>query len=325
MIVFLLRRLVALAPTLLGITLVAFAILNILPDDPGATWGGATPSAETLQRLQAELGPGRTAPQRYWTWLGALLRGDLGHSLRDGRPVAAILFESLPFTLLLNLGAVCLIYGFAIPFGLYSALNPGTVVDRLGGVVLVGLYALPSFAAALLLQEIFAVRLGWLPLQGVSRDGAGGGPAITDLLGHVVLPTICLALSGWAFVARYARASFRSAIGQEFLRVARSKGLSRGRAARHLVASAAVPLVTMVTVILPGLVGGSVIVEQAFSWPGLGRLYLTALETRDYPVILAITLLSAIAVLLGQLAAELLYMFVDPRLRQHLMSGSSGA
>jgi len=323
MIIFLVRRLVSLAPTLLGITLVAFTILNLLPEDPGATWRGAAPSAETVQRLRTELGADRPTLARYGLWLGALLRGDLGRSLRDGREVTSILAEALPWSLLLNLGAICLIYGFAIPFGLYSALVPGSRADRIGAVLLLVLYALPSFAAALLLQETFAVRLGLLPLQGVSRGPDGASPA--DLLRHLVLPTVCLALSGWAFVARYARASFRSAMGQEFLRVARSKGLSRWRAARHLTASAAVPLVTLVTVILPGLVGGSVIVEQAFSWPGLGRLYLAALEGRDYPVVLALTLLSAVAVLLGQLVTDLFYMVVDPRLRQHLLAGSSGA
>ncbi len=323
MIPFLVRRLLSMVPTLAGITVMTFLILNFLPSDPVLTWspGNALPSAEARLRLRAELGVDRSPARRYVEWGMALLRGDLGRSLRDGRRVGSIVAEALPWTLLLNGCALLAIYGLAIPFGFVGASAPGSLPDRLGGGLLLIFYALPSFAAALLLQEIFAVRLRFLPLQGVSSGETGAGllPRAVDLARHLILPATCLALSGWAFVARYARAAFRSVLAREFLSVVRSKGLSRLRAWRHAAANAAVPLMTLLTAILPGLVGGSVIVEQVFSWPGVGRLYLASIESRDYPVVLGLTLLSAAAVLAGQFLVDLLYMAADPKIRDRLL------
>jgi peptide/nickel transport system permease protein len=326
---FLLRRGVAFVPTLLGITLLSFLVLNLMPSDPVLTWagGGVQPSAEALQRLRVELRTDQGPLERYADWLLAVLRGDLGHSIRDGRAVTAVVSEALPWTLILNLCAVAAIYGLAVPFGILGAAAPGSAPDRAGGTLLLLLYAIPSFAAALLLQQVFAVRLHLLPLHGVA-DRMGAASALqqtADLARHLILPSICLALSGWAFVARYARAAFRSTLGREFLSAARAKGLSRTRAFGHVLANTAVPLVTLLAGIIPGLVGGSVIVEQIFSWPGVGRLYLGAVEARDYPVVLGLTLLSAIAVLAGQFIVDLLYLAVDPRMRDRMLEDSADA
>ena len=321
---YLLRRVLAILPTLVGISLLAFIVLNLIPADPVVTWsaGGTPPSAEALAHLKAELRTDRGgAIARYIDWAFALIRGDLGRSLRDGRPVGAVIAEALPWTVLLNLCALLVIYGLALPFGLLGSVAPGSFADRAGGAALILLYALPSFAAALLLQQLFSVRLGLLPLQGVATllpDAALPARSI-DLARHLALPTICLALSGWAFVARYARAAFRSVSGREFLAVARAKGLSGPRAHLHVAANAAVPFVTLLGSIIPGLIGGSVIVEQIFAWPGLGRLYVGAVGARDYPVVLGLTLLSAVAVLAGQLLVDILYPVVDPRLRQRFV------
>ncbi len=320
---FVLRRLMAAVPTLLGITILSFLVLNLIPSDPILTWsgGGAQPSAEALERLRSELRTDQGPMARYAGWLLAVLRGDLGRSIRDGRAVGAVVAEALPWTLLLNLCAVITIYSLAIPFGLVGAASPGSTVDRLGGTILLVLYALPSFAAALLLQQLFAVRMHLLPLHGL-MDRVEGATALgraADLGRHLILPSVCLALSGWAFVARYARAAFRSSLGREYLAAARARGLSRARALRHVAANAAVPLVTLLAGVLPGLVGGSVIVEQIFSWPGVGRLYLGSVEARDYPVVLGLTLLSAVAVLTGQFIVDLLYLAVDPRVRHGLL------
>jgi peptide/nickel transport system permease protein len=326
---FLMRRLLSAVPTLVGITLFTFLILNFLPSDPLLTWSGSTAraSAAARERLQAELRTDRPPVERYLDWGLSLLRGDLGRSLRDDRPVGTIVTEALPWTLLLNGCALLVIYGLAVPFGMLCATSPGSAADRLGGAIMLVSYSLPSFAAAVLLQEIFAVRLGLLPLQGAIGQGAGGLPpyGIIDLLRHLILPTTCLALSGWAFVARYSRAAFRSAMGREFLSVVRSKGLSRRRALLHVAANTAIPLVTLLMVILPGLVGGSVIVEQAFSWPGLGRLYVASIEARDYPVVLGLTLLSALVVLAAQSLVDLLYAAVDPRIRDRFLEGTPDA
>ncbi len=326
MIAYLVRRVLSALPALLGVTLVAFTILNLLPSDPLQVWsGGGVPSAEASARLRSELGVDRGPVARYVAWTLALLHGDLGRSLRDGRPVTSVIGDALPWSLALNLCAVLAIYGIALPFGLVGASSPRSIADRAGGSVLLLLYAVPPFAAALLMQQWLAVRLGWLPLQGIpSQEGSRLG-AVWDLLRHLILPSACLALSGWAIVARYSRAVFRSTIGREFLAVARAKGLSRPRAHLHLVANAAVPFVTLLATIVPGLVGGSIIVEQVFSLPGVGRLYLGAVEARDYPVVLGLTLLSGVLVLAGHLLVDLLYLLVDPRIRAALLPEKSDA
>ncbi len=326
MIAFLVRRVLSSVPTLVGISLLTFAVLNLLPNDPIQVWsGGGYYSAEAVEHLRSELRLQQGPAARYASWGLALLRGDLGRSMRDGRPVARVIASALPWTLLLNLCSVILIYGVAVPFGLFGASSPGSIADRLGRALLILLYAVPSFAAALLLQQWFAVRLGWLPLQGVPDRAATAAGTTVALARHLLLPTVCLALSGWALVARYARAAFRSALGREFLAVARAKGLSRLRASGHVVANTAVPFITLLATIVPGLAGGSVIVEQIFSLPGVGRLYLTSIEARDYPVVVGLTLLSAVLVLAGHLLVDVLYLVVDPRIRSGLLDESTDA
>jgi len=325
-IAFLVRRVLSALPALVGVTLVAFFLLNLLPSDPVQIWsGGSALSAEAAGRLRSELGVERGPAARYAAWALALLRGDLGHSLRDGRPVASVIGDALPWSLALNLCAVLAIYGVAVPLGLVGASSPGSTADRAAGWALLLLYAVPPFAAALLLQQWVAVGLGWLPLQGVSAEGGSPAGRAWDLLRHLVLPTLCLALSGWAVVARYSRAAFRSTIGREFLSVARAKGLSRLRAHLHLAAGTAVPFVTLLATIVPGLISGSIIVEQVFSLPGVGRLYLASVEARDYPVVMGLTLLSAVLVLAGHLVVDLLYLLVDPRIRAALLPEKADA
>ncbi len=326
MIAFLVRRVLSALPALVGVTLVAFFILNLLPSDPLQVWsGGASLSAEASERLRSELGVERGPAARYAAWALALMRGDLGRSLRDGRPVASVIGDALPWSLALNLCAVLAIYGFAVPFGLVGASSPGSLADRAGGWALLLLYAVPPFAAALLLQRWVSVGLGWLPLQGVSAEGGSFAARVWDLLRHLTLPTLCLALSGWAIVARYSRAAFRSMLGREFLSLARAKGLSRLRAHLHVAANTAVPFVTLLATLVPGLVGGSIIVEQVFSLPGVGRLYLAAVEARDYPVVLGLTLLSAVLVLAAHLLVDLLYLLADPRIRAALLPEKTDA
>ena len=319
MIGFLARRLLSVLPTLAGVTAVAFGILNLLPSDPIQVWSaGSAPSAEAVAHLRTVLGADQGPAARYFSWAMGLLRGDLGQSLRDGRPVAAVIGEALPWSLCLNLASILIIYGLAVPFGLLGAASPGRTADRLGAWALLLLYAVPPFAAALLLQQWLAVRLGWLPLMGMSADGASPLARGFDLLRHLVLPTLCLALSGWAIVARYSRAVFRSILGREFLAVARAKGLPWFRAYLHVIANAMVPFITLLAAVLPGLVGGSILVEQVFSVPGVGRLYLAAVEGRDYPVVMGLTLLSATFVVAAQLLVDVLYAVVDPRVREGL-------
>lgn len=313
---YLLRRIASTLPTLIGISLIAFAVLHLLPGDllEARAPDAAGLSAEAAGRLRAALPETGSAARAYLRWAAGLLRGDLGNSLRAERPVGGLVLEALPWTVFLNLCALMVIYGLGVPAGMLAASRPGSAFDRAGGLALLALYSVPGFAAALLLQQLFAVRFGVLPLHGIPEPGAG----IPALFRHACLPAACLALSGWAFVARYSRAAFASALNRAFVAAARARGLAPRRAWAHVAANAAVPLLTLIAGILPGLVGGSVIIEQVFSWPGLGRLYLTAIEGRDAPVVLALTLLSAVLVLGAQVVVDILYALADPRVRTSL-------
>jgi len=321
-----LRRVLGIVPTLLGVSLLAFGLLNVLPSDPVLIWSeaGAPMSAEGMERLRRELETDRTIAARYGDWLLHAAQLDFGRSLRDSRPVLEHVGEALPWTLLLNLSAVLAIYGLALPLGWAGSRRPGGVPDRAARCLLIVAYVVPPFAAALLLQRLFSVRLRILPLQGVTGgEAAGGAREAIDLALHLVLPTLCLALSGWAFAAHFARATFRTLLDAGHLAAARSRGLAGLRLAWHFAPNAAAPFVSLLGAIVPGLLAGSVVVEEIFSWPGMGRLLLRSVDGRDYPVVLALLLFSAAAVLLGQLLIDLIYPALDPRLRDVIGSEAS--
>jgi len=310
------RRLLLAGPTLLGISLLSFLILSVLPGDPiAARSEGAPVSAEVEARLRAELHLDRPALLRYADWLASAARGDLGRSLRDGRPVAGILAAALPWTILLNAAALAAIYGLALPLGLLQARRPRSPWARLAGAGLVVVSVVPSFVAALLLQALLSVRLGWLPLEGTGDVAGGPMSAGLSLPAHLVLPALCLALAAWGFATRYARGAFAAAIPATDLAAARARGLRGWGLLRHFAPSLALPLVWLLGGLLPSLLAGSVVVEEAFSWPGLGRLMIQAVLGRDIPVAMALLLLSGTAVLAAQLLVDLLYPALDPRLR----------
>lgn len=322
-----LRRVVGVVPTLLGVSLLAFGLLNVLPSDPVLMWSEAgTPmSAEGMERLRRELGTDRSPAARYGDWLVHAIQLDFGHSLRDARPVTDHVSETLPWTILLNLSAIAAIYGLGLPLGWAGSRRPGGLPDRVARSLLILAYVVPPFAAGLLLQRLFSVRLGLLPLQGVKGGEAiGAVHEVIDLALHLVLPTLCLALSGWAFAAHFARAAFRTLLDAAPLAAARSRGLAGLRLAWHFAPNAAAPFVSLLGAIVPGLLAGSVVVEEIFSWPGMGRLLLHSVDGRDYPVVLALLLFSAAAVLLGQLLIDLIYPMLDPRLRDVIGSEATG-
>lgn len=316
---YLARRLLAALPTLFGITLLAFAILNLLPADPILTWSeGMIPaSAAETERLRSALRPDQPAIERYGAWILSLARLDLGASLRDGRPVSVLVAEALPWTLLLNGAAVALVYAIGLPIG-WALSRRRSRIAPVGGAALLLLSVVPPFAAALLLQRLLGVRWRLLPLQGTGDGGLAVAP-------HLLLPAICLALSGWGFVARYARVAFETAIPESAVAAARSRGLAGTSLLRHFAANATLPLLWFLGGMVPALLSGSVVVEEIFSWPGLGRLLLRAVYGRDYPVVLALVLLSAVAVLIGQLIADLLLPALDPRARAPMLESEPGA
>jgi peptide/nickel transport system permease protein len=318
---YLLRRLLLLLPTLIGITLITFVVLNLVPGDPIEVLAGGdsvhSADPEILEKYRHDLGFDRPAPVRYLHWLSRVARFDFGRSFRDHRDVWLVIRERLPHTLVLNASALGLMFLLALPLGWLSALWRGGWVDRIAAAGLYLLYCLPNFAIALLLQILLASRWGLLPLQGMESSFAadlGLFPRLWDRFLHLLLPAICLSLGGLAYLTRFARAGLLESIRKDYVTVARAKGLSRRAAVlKHALRNSMIPLLTLTGMMIPALLGGSVIIERIFSWPGIGRLFFTAIGGRDYPVIMGLTTLSALLSLAGLLASDLLYAWADPR------------
>ena len=306
-------RLATGALTLVLVTALVFALIQLAPGSPlGATEDGLKPltaderaALTRLWRLDLPL------HRQYVLWLGDVLDGDLGRSILDRRPVATKIAERLPITLTLNAIALFLIVALSIPIGAAAALNPGSRADRWGGVATYLLYAVPVFWGALLLQRLFSVWLGWLPLYG--SGGVEGIPRPS----HLVLPVVCLSYGGLAYVSRFVRANLLESIPAETVLSARARGMSRlAILYRHGFRLAAVPMLTLAGFLIPALFAGSVIVESVFQLPGLGWLFLEAAYERDFPVLLGITLISGTATLAGILFADVAYALADPRVRR---------
>jgi peptide/nickel transport system permease protein len=315
-----LRRLALAVPTLLGIVVLVFLLLHLAPGSPVTAMGaesGRRVSVRAAQEMRRQYGLDRPLSDRFVAWIGRVARLDLGESFVDRRPVSVRIREALPHTLLLNGLALLLTLAIAIPLGVAAGGRPEGALDRVSGVVLFALYSLPSFWAALLLQTLFSVRLRWLPLMGVASDAAPSGWAgVADRLEHLALPVACLTYGSLAFFARLVRSGVAEMRQQDFVLAARARGASARRALwAHAFRNALLPLITLLGLLLPGLLSGSVIIEKIFAWPGVGRLYFDSILSRDYPVVLALSLLGAVATLAVTLAADLAYAMADPRVR----------
>ncbi len=319
MIGYVLRRLLLAIPTLFGICVIVFLLLHLAPGSP--TSGGPDSlrrssgrAAEEMRRLY---GLDRPLPEQFGRWIGRVARLDLGESFVDHRPVSQRIREALPHTLVLNGLALLLAFGLAIPIGVMAGGNPEGGFDRLSGAALFGLYSLPTFWVALLLQTLFSVKLRWLPLYGVASDTpASGLVGISDRLAHLALPVTCLTYGTLAFVARLVRSGVAEARASDYVLAARARGASRRQALwRHALRNALLPVITLFGLLLPAVLSGSVIVEKIFAWPGLGRLYFDSILARDYPVILGLSLVAAVAMLAATLASDIALAAADPRVR----------
>ena len=316
---YILRRLFWAVPTLFGITVVVFLLLHLAPGSPGG--GGPDSlrrvSGKAAEEMRRQYGLDRPLPAQFASWMGRVVRLDLGESFVDHRPVSERILEALPHTLALNGLALFFALLLAIPIGVVAGGNPEGAFDRSSAAVLFALYSMPTFWAALLLQTLFAVKLRWLPLIGTAADAAPTGLAgLSDRLAHLVLPVTCLTYGTLAFVARLVRSGVAEARSADYVLAARARGASRGQALwGHAFRNALLPVITLFGLLLPALLSGSVIIEKIFAWPGLGRLYLDSILARDYPVILALSLLSAVATLLATLVSDVALAAVDPRVR----------
>jgi peptide/nickel transport system permease protein len=317
---YILRRVVLAVPTLAGIVVLVFGLLHLAPGSPVSAMGGESGrrvSGRAAIEMKRLYGLDRPLPERFGKWVSRLARLDLGESFVDRRPVSERIREALPYTLMLNGLALFLTLAIAIPLGVEAGGRPESAFDRISGAALFALYSTPSFWAALLLQTLFCVKLRWLPLYGVASDPVAPGLAgVLDRLAHLALPVVCLTYGSLAFYARLVRSGVAEARLTDYVLAARARGLSRREALwKHAFRNALLPLITLLGLVLPGLLSGSVIIERIFAWPGLGRLYFDSILSRDYPVVLALSLVGAVATLAITLAADIAYAVADPRVR----------
>ena len=315
----------ALALLWLVLTL-TFVLVRLAPGDPATLLVPPTASATDAARLRTALGLDAPMPLQYARWAGAVLRGDFGTSFTHGRPVRAVLAEALPISLGLGAASLALTFLIGVPLGLAQAARAGSRVDRAFTLIATAVYAAPTYWIALALVAVFTYgAASWglpaalrLPAFGLRTPGATatGLAALLDVARHAILPVGILAAVGAAGIARYARASAVDIAGEDFVRTAHAKGAPASTVRyRHVLRNVLPPLIVLFALSLPGIVAGSVFVESVFAWPGMGRLMLTAIAARDYPVVLAVTAVYAALVIAANLAAELALPLVDPRRR----------
>jgi peptide/nickel transport system permease protein len=311
MLSFAVRRLVSLIVTLLAAALVVFVVLEVLPGDPAAVMLGVQATPETLAAVRAEYGLDKPVPVRFAEWVAGLVTGDLGMSYTYRVPVATLIVERLAVTVPLALIAIALSTAIAIPLGVFAAARHARPADA--GVMVfsqIGV-AIPNFWFALLLVLLFSITLGWAPSGGF--PGWTSGPAA---LGALVLPAISLALPQAAILARVTRSSVLDALGEDWVRTARAKGLTRAQTLRgHVLRNALIPVVTIMGLQFSFLLAGAIIIENVFYLPGLGRLVFQAINQRDLIVVRDIVVLLAGLVIVINFVVDLLYAVIDPRLR----------
>ncbi len=318
-------------PTLLFITLLSFALSRLAPGDPaalkvgvgaeGGIAGRTGLNERTLELLRKQWHLDKPLWQQYLLWLRDLVTLEFGRSFQDNRPVLEKIAERLPVTLAMNLFAVLIAYGIAIPLGVYSATHSGTALDRFLTFVLFALYSLPSFWVAMLAVTFLCnpEYLALFPTGGIRSifhsEQWSLWQRILDYVWHLTLPMLVYTYASFAFISRQMRSALLEVLRQDYIRTAYAKGLP-GRVViwKHAVRNSLIPIVTLLAGILPSLIGGSVIVETIFSIPGMGELSFRALVARDYPVIMAVFTLSAVLTLVGILLADILYAVVDPRI-----------
>jgi peptide/nickel transport system permease protein len=317
------RRVLLSIPLLVGITFVSFIVIHLAPGEPTELQQGdlsAEANAEVRKLLREEFGLDQPLPVQYWRWLTRVVRLDFGKSFApDGRPVMEKIRERLPVTLLLNAIELAIIVALALPLGVASAIRQYSAFDKLTTVFVFVGFATPDFWLALLLMILFGVQLGWLPISGLRSMNWEYLPAWKqpwDLLSHLILPVAVATFGGLAGFSRYMRQSMLEVVRQDYVQTARSKGLAeRVVIGKHALRNAVLPLVTILGLSLPGLIGGSVIIETIFAIPGMGQLMVQAVFERDYPVIMGNLVIVAVLTLAANLFADIAYGLVDPRIR----------
>jgi peptide/nickel transport system permease protein len=312
------RRAVSGLAVVLGVVTLMFLLLRLAPGDPAMLLVGPAATAEQLEAQRHALGLDRPLAAQYTTWLGRFAQGDWGTSIATGRPVRAMLAQAWPATVSLVGISLVLSYLIGIAIGVVQA-SLGGRLDTFLSVATVTLFALPGYWLGLMLVMLFTYRLRWLPAFGAAGFDADFLPPaarLADRLRHLTLPLATLTLVGIGGTARFVRGAMLDVAGAPYVLVARAKGLSGSSVTlRHILRNALIPVVTLLGLSLPTLFSGAVFIEAIFAWPGVGRVLVEAVQARDYPVVMAATAVSAVLVVLGNLLAEVLVSWVDPRAR----------
>jgi len=317
-----LQRLAGMIPLLLGITIISFGMMHLAPGEPSVVGQEFNPkvSAQDIERLRAYYGLDKPLYEQYWNWLKRLAVLDFGNSFSaDGRAVLDKIAERVPVTLWINVLAMLLILATAIPIGVASAVHRDSLFDRAMTVFVFIGFAIPSFWLGLLLMITLGVNLNWLPVSGLHDYDwrqMGFWQQQLDLLAHLVLPVFVSAIGGLAGMSRFMRSGMLDVIRADYITTARAMGVPETTIRYRLaLKNALLPIITLLGLSVPGLIGGSVIVEQLFSIPGMGLLFYEAVLSRDYPLVMGITVIGAVLTLLGNLLADLAYAWADPRIR----------
>ncbi|RFZ82485.1 ABC transporter permease [Shinella sp. WSJ-2] len=300
------KRLVQSCLILLGVAAITFVLLYALPADPARMLAGRSATAQTVENIRRELGLDQPLLSQFLHYLGNLVQGDLGRSYAQKTEVATLIAARLPATLTLMAAGIFVEVLLGLTFGIVAALNRGGAIDRIVmASAFVGVSA-PQFVVALLLLYVFAATLGWFPMSGYGT------------VAHVVLPAMTLGILGAGWYARMARSAMIDVLNQDFVRTARAKGLSGRRVVlRHALPNAILPIVAMIGIDIGQFMGGVVVVEAVYGWPGIGQLAWQAIQQVDIPIIMGVTLTSAFAIIVGNLVADLIAPMIDPRIRSH--------
>jgi len=311
---YLYQRLVQSAILLVLVSMIAFGVLYLAPGGPLSQFA-LTPgmSQADLARIAHQMGLDRPLPVQYWEWFTRLAEGDWGKSFRDGRPVLTVIGDHLFATLLLMGSSTLIAILLGTWIGIKGAIARYSVFDYLATVGAMVALSIPTFWFGLVTIYVFSVKLRWLPAGNIMTIGNG---SLLDYLHHLIAPSLVLALVTVAIWSRYMRTATLDAINQDYVRTARAKGLpERVVLFHHVVRNALLPMITLAGLQLPTLLGGALVTETVFTWPGMGRLFLDSLSYRDYPVVMGLLMVSAVLVLVGNLLADIVCAMVDPRIR----------
>ena len=319
---FLVKRIALMIPTLIGITIISFTVMKMAPGDPTSLMTDLNPNMneEAVKRIRAHYGLDQPWSIQYFKWLRNMAVLDFGRSFApDNRPVIDKIAERIPITLLINILSMALIFSVAIPIGVMSAVKQDSMFDRVSSLIVFIGFAIPTFWLALLMMILFGVKLDWLPISGfrsLNYAHLSSVGRILDIGKHLIMPIFVSAFGGLAGMSRYMRSNMLEVIRQDYITTARAKGLDeRTVIFKHAFRNALLPVITILGLSVPGLIGGSVIFETIFAIPGMGQLFYQSVMMRDYPTIMGILVIGAALTLVGNLLADLLYSWADPRIR----------